>query len=195
MTNLTRRSHNCHGAAIMRTLALRGVITTKVGGHCEHEDTVTWPVLVAERAHTGVLSLALAAGLSPNIRNCDFFAMPLLCTAIFYCKFECARVLLEKAGGEALLINAMFPIMGRGGLEFGCTVKGAGLDDRDLLVLKSLQPVYARDATAMDCALGHNMMGKVTPEWLLEMLRARGGKTGAQLGGRAKYYVRGGAGQ
>ena len=186
------------GAAVqpiaLRGLDAQGGVADAAPGAVLHEDSVTSPALAAERGYAGVLRQALAAGLSPSARNCDWFAMPLLCTAIHYGRYECARLLLEE-GGEGLQVNAMFPIVAEGGGALSFTVPGAGMEGADLLVLKDLQPVHARDATAMDCALGHSRGGAAAPGWLVEMLLARGGRTGAQLGGRASYCVRGGAAQ
>ncbi len=66
------------------------------------------------------------------------------------------------------------------------------MEGRDLLCCKDILPVYARDGTAMDCALGYNNTGKPLPGSLLQLLRGMGAKTGAECGGRASYWIRGG---
>jgi hypothetical protein len=175
--------------AALQPIALRGPAA--------HQDiSITWPLLAAFRGSVDVLRLALAAGLCPNVTNCDFDGASLLCLALSFRRYEFVRVLLEE-GGAALELNAVYPSFFVEDAAHQTThtvaMAGMGVGGRELLVHESAAPVYACESTALDCALGRGG-GGAAPMWLLEMLRERGARTGAELGARARYCVRGGGG-
>ena len=158
--------------------APRAMFTNLVDG--EHQATIHYLSLAAERNHVGVLRLAIAAGVDVNLRGLDAHKKTLLHDAVYFGGNDAAVALIEELGAD---VNALYRArrlyVGKK-VTVGLEVKTEGV---------AIESEFGEnvglweDRTALDLVLAEpDVMRRTTPA-VIAALRAKGAKRAAELGG------------